>query len=578
MIALVLAIYSYPALRTSAETRSRVLPPVYAPDISLYLNISSVKPAGSGAVDPYYGAMVTSARMGYLKFRIAFVLFKYLTAVIPNLFWSVFVWNLFWWGLLCALALWLFSTCLPESSPGTVLTCLAILMFFNFGILEPQISAWIHISSLQRFQTLELPYIRPFFPQVPIPLLILYLTLQIKALQRGGWMLWTCMAITQFIAFGTFPYAMLMMAGLTFVAVIAMIPARSAIRWTTVLPYALACAISDLLFFLHGSNALRSGAPGDYALIHLQLSILRHRIGGMWLILAVLTILVIFLQDLSPQVKWPLVGMGLTNLLLLLGDAFASETAVQLSHHAGYFVHTTTAVLFAFLLSAVFQRIRNRNPAWKLAPALIVAVLTVNGALIAEGTYRAFLATNNEQAELVRIFQSEPTTSSDLVIARSLSVDDDCSWVPLLSAAHPLYCRSAQVLLSPKQNQQIQRFHQALYLFFSGKDVQWVEQIIANPNATTELMRLMFLGQVTTDVADRAKGIAELRQDLIPFLGDAGTHDPGMRAFFSQYRRVIVIENLAHPYFVPSRLSAYLKIEKRQTVGDLIIQECSPLP
>ena len=577
---LVLGIYSYPALRTTAATSSRALPPISAPDLSLYLNISAVKTTSDGQViDPYYGVPIPVARMGYLKFRLAFILFENLhTLLHADLWWTLFLWNLFWWGLLCALALWFFQQFLPDPCPVVVLAGLAFLMFFNFGILQGEFAAWAHLPSWRRFQSVELAYIRPFFPQVPIPLLVLYLGLQINALQkRSGW-LWAAMAANQFVAFVIFPYDMLMMAGITAVAVFGqLVSKRERTSWLTLVAYAFACGVSDLLFFFHGSQVARTGAPGQYALIHLDLSMLPHRIGGMWLMLAALTALMFLIRDLEPEVKWTVIGLGLTNLFLMIGDAFFSETALQMSHHGGYFVHLTAAILFAFLLSAGFSYRANWQAAFRIVLAGITALLVLNGFLVAHATYRAALPANEVQAELAQFLKSDPPLASDLVIARSLFVDDDCALVPLLSNSHSLYCRNAQVLLSPEQNLQIQRFRQALYLYFTNKDDRWVEGILNDPNAVSEMTRLIFLGQVDTNAEDRQKGVESIRQELIPFLLEAQNHDPAIRSFFAHYPRVIVIDHVDDPYFSSSRLSAYLKIEKQQTAGKLLVLDCVPL-
>ncbi len=274
---LVLGIYSYPALRTTRVTSSRVLPPISAPDLSLYLNISGIKTTSDGRViDPYYGVPVSTARMGYLKFRLAFILFEYLHILLhTNLWWTLFLWNLFWWGFLCALAVWFFQQFLPDPSPVVVLAGIAFLMFFNFGILQGELAAWAHLPSWRGFQSVELAYIRPFFPQIPVPLLLLYLGLQIRALQKKSGWLWAAMAATQFVAFMIFPYAMLMMAGITAVSFVGqLVSRREPIPWLTLAAYALVCGLADLLFFFHGSRLSRTGAPGQYALIHLDLSML----------------------------------------------------------------------------------------------------------------------------------------------------------------------------------------------------------------------------------------------------------------------------------------------------------------
>ena len=578
LIIVVLAIYSYPALMTTANTGNHSLPPISAPDLSLYLNLSKMKTTNSAEVqDPYYGVSVPVPRLGYLKFRLAFLLFRSLSGMLHgNLCWSLFLWNLFWWGLLCVLALWFFAEFLSIQTRELAFAGLAILMFLNLGILRSQSAAWTHLPSLSKFQDLELPYIRPFFPQLPIPLLILYLGLQMCALRKGGRGLWTAMGIVQLLAFAVFPYAMLMMAGITAVGAFGYFtsPGNRA-QWRTLLIYAIACAICDALFFMRGGGIARTGAPGQYSLIHIQMSVLPHRIGGMWLMLTALTALLFFIRGSTSEVRWSLAGLGLSNLFLLSGDAFFSETALQVSHHGGYFVQLTATVLLLFAASAGSRYLVKWKAAWRLALGVITALLIVNGTLVAHATYQVFLPLNREEAELTRFLQSEPPESDDLVIAHAEVVDDDCGWVPLVSRSHVLFCRSAQVLLSPEQNRQLQRFRQAIYLYFTNKDGRWMEQILDNPNAVKELTRLMFVGQFTTDVTQRKRGEEAVRSDLLPLLARAEQHDPEVQAFFSHFRRVLVVDNADHPSFTSSRLAAYLKIEKQETFGDLLTLSCS---
>ena len=578
-VGLTLVIYTYPALKTTAVTGLRALPPATAPDLSLYLNISAMKTTADGQlVDPYYGVTVPTARMGYSKFRLAFVLFSWLRHLLSgNLWWCQLLWNLIWWAALGALAWWFFREFLPDGSVEIIMLGLAILMLFNFGIARNCFLAWIHLPSLQGFREVEFPYIRPFFPQLPIPLLLLYLGVQIKALQQRKATAWMALVIIQLLAFMTFPYATLMMAGMTAIALAGLLLERKQLPWAKVLVYGIACAACDLIFFLHGSGVTRTGSSGKYSLIHIQLSTLPHRIGGMWLLLAALTASVFFIRDLSPEIKWPLAGLGVTNLLLMLGDAFFSETLLQVSVHAGYFIHFSVSILLMFLVATAFRYLKRTSPRWRFAVVAMIGLLVLNGVLVAQGTYLTSLPQNRESAELAQSLQADPPQPDDLVIARAATVDDDCAWAPLITDSHVLFCRNAQVLLSPEQNRGIHRLRQALNLYFSGRDADWVEHVIREPHAENDLLRLMFLGQDTSDPSDRAVGIKELKTDLIPRLVSVQQRDPQMLAFFSQYKRIFVVDNFTHPSFLLPRLSSYFQIEERTRTGDLLLLRCKPL-
>lgn len=53
--------------------------------------------------------------------------------------------------------------------------------------------------------------------------------------------------------------------------------------------------------------------------------------------------------------KWPLVGLGATNALFMLGDVIVPSTAILLSHHVSHFLHMTVATLTPFLIAAAFS-------------------------------------------------------------------------------------------------------------------------------------------------------------------------------------------------------------------------------
>ncbi len=167
--------------------------------------------------------------------------------------WALLVWNLFWCTLLCSIAAWFLREFLPRGSLLIVVFAIAVLMLFNFGVLQSNLAAWRFLPSLRGFESVEFPFIRPFFPQLPIPLLLLYLGLQIKALQKSSWTIWISMAVTQFVTFTIFPYAMLMMAGISAIAIGGRLLShgiKSIGRFAIV--YGTLCAVSDFLFLLHG--------------------------------------------------------------------------------------------------------------------------------------------------------------------------------------------------------------------------------------------------------------------------------------------------------------------------------------
>ena len=578
MILFTLAVYSYPALETWAKTGSTNAPPILAPDTGFYIFVSKMTALHSdAALNPYYGIEVPLNATPHLRFPLAFRLFGYLNSLLGGRLWlALFTWNLLWWGLLCGIAVWLFEDFLPDKSFLLVAAGLGLLMWLNFGLLKPQVLAWVHFPSLSGFGNIGLPYARPFFPQLPIPFLLAYLGLQMSALRTQRVRVWVWMGLLQFLAFAIFPYTTLMMAGITLVATIWLIAARlQSVPWRNLIAYGTLCAAVDLAYLrLVPVTRDYQSQPSPF---HIEPSVLPHLVGGMWFIIAFLTLAIALVRGLPAEVKWPLVGLGLANMGLMVGDVFFSETALMISHHAGYFVHPTVAVLLAFLLSAACLHLRATTRSARLALGVVVILLAVNAMLLAKATYRDFLPINEQQVETVRLLRSIPVMPNDLLIVHARISDDACEWAPLASGAKVLYCRDASALLDPNQNHTIQRFRQALYLFFTGMDSRQMQGIADDPRAFDQQMRLAYFGGIVPfRKEEREEGLRTLRTELIPLLDAADRHDPSMLAFLRQYSRILVVDNLHDPVFDRARLASYLDLQKELPRGDLTVLFCDP--
>ena len=166
--------------------------------------------------------------------------------------------------------------------------------------------------------------------------------------------------------------------------------------------------------------------------------------------------------------------IGSEQLASAAGRRSFFEAALQISHHAGYFVHLTVTIMVVLLAAEAAEHFHaNRNTGWRIGLAGILAILTFNGIFISLANYRRLFLLNNDLVEFAQILRSSAPEQGDVIIARALTVDDNCAWVSLVSSAHSLFCRNAQVLLSPEQNLNIQRFRQALYLL--GKNRSWAK-------------------------------------------------------------------------------------------------------
>jgi len=131
---------------------------------------------------------------------------------------------------------------------------------------------------------------------------------------------------------------------------------------------------------------------------------------------------------------------------------------------------------------------------------------------MAHGNYKANLPYNVEQADLSNWFTRGQVSPNDLIITQFESSQyDDCEWIPLLSSAQGLYCRNAQVILTPDQNRDVQRLREVFYLYFDGKDHQWLE-------TSSQFARTGLYGELNSfrTPEELAARIVALRQEMRP--------------------------------------------------------------
>ncbi len=568
LTAAILSIYSYPALRTARATGSRRLPSVSAEDLGLYLSLSRIEKDADGTpIEPFYGLRAPANAAGFLKFRLGPILFGVLTNFFGGRMWAaLFVWNMLWWGFLCLSAIWLFERFLPRASVELVLAGVSLLSLIEVSKARALIPGWMHLPSLSGFEQSGLAYIRPFIPQIAAPLLLCYLGLQIRALQKKRMLDWLGMAFLQFFTLAAFPYATLVMVGITAVAGMWYLLSDSSKRASGVLvAYLLVCASTDVVFLLHGQGSFRTGTPGQSSFIHLQPALLPLMIGKLWVLMAILVIATALTRKLEPEVRYPLLGLGLSTMLLLLGDAVVPQRVLFLTDHAGYFVHPTIVILVVFLVSCHTPLGKRAAAFVSLAEVAVLAICLLTGVFLAKASYQAYLPRNIEQADMGIWLASGKVGPQDLVVAR----DEACTWVPLLSPSRVLFCRVAQCLLTPEQNRSVQRLREVLYLYFIGKNGQWLED-------TSQFERYGFYYETSATGEDLNTQVRTVRAEMRPLFEQVESRDPAIGEFFQGFRRIWVVQDAANPIFVDARLNSYMDLKEKERVGSLVITSAIP--
>jgi hypothetical protein len=570
VIIAILAVYSYPALRNAWTLKSATLPAVSAPDLGLYLTLGTLETKNGAIENSYYHVSVPAASVGYLKFRSGPWVFGIANRLLnKRLWWTLLLWNFFWWFSLCVATVWLFEVFLPQPNVDVVMVGLCLLLLVEIeGVGHVLRAAVDHAPT---WLVASLPYLRPFSPQVVMPLILCYLGLQMRALRAPGMTPWGIMALLQFIAFTAFPYATLMMAGITAVAILWYLP-RGKSAWRVAVGFMLVCAAADIAFALHGSAGFRLGFPDQTSLLKFQPFLLSKSIGRLWVLTGLLTTATAITPQLRAELKWPLVGLGLSNMLFVLGDAFVSEPVFFLSAHIGYFYQPTIVILFVFLVSAYLPAVARSSRLTRNASASVIVLCLVYGLLMAEGNYRINLPFNRVQADLASWFVKNKVAANDLVITQfSGTAYDACEWIPLISEAEVLYCRNAQLALTPQQNREVQRVREVLYLYFDGKDQHWLD-------SATQFEPYGLYGEVSSfrSQAARTQRISDLRREMSPIFERVEHFDPAMQEFFRRFRHVFIIRETQNPAFVDSRLDSYLTRTRVESEGGLVIISATP--
>lgn len=572
LLVTVLGCYGFPYFAWIASKPALALPPVFGPDLTLYLNLAGMhRIDGQGFINPYYHCVVPNAEFGYLSFRAAFLLFDVLRSF-SGLSLGVFTiaWNALWWLAICGAGLWFYRESLPKADTFVGVLGLVILMFWNFGTMSSLVSAWTHLPRTAKFEALQLPYMRAFFPAIPVALVLVYLALQVRALRSKDWANWCGMAFVQLAALVSFPYATVIMAATTLVASSAQL-VYDHHRWREIVVYGAGCACVDILWII-ATSTLAGNQSAHPAFLLPNFSLVRPLFGGAAILLCSATALVAAIPPSGlREAKWVLVGLGAANVALLFGDALFSPAFFQLSQHGGYFLHMTLSLQCAYLIARLMERHHRYAPA---ASGVLVGLLLSNAILLTSATYRHFLPFNKELATFARVLTSIHPSSADLVITESRGVDDLCAWVPLATPAQTLFCRDAAIALTQRQRREEYRFRQAIYLYLTGSDTQSVERTLEQKDTMGEQMFLAFPGEIDpSDSQSTARGIEAVRNDLIPLLGRVADQDSSVKLFLRQFARVIVIDQLDFPTFLRARLQQFLVLQRESSCDRCIVLE-----
>ena len=573
-------IYTAPQARGWVEGRGLDLPVPVGPDLYFYLNLSALEQEQETLVNPWYSSRMHSGDAPHTQFGLAFRGFSILWHFLGER-WVVAlgVWTAIFTGLTFLSVMILLRELCPDRHPawwalGAIFVCLV-----DLSAGREILSAWFGMPSFRGFESLHLPFYRPFFPQVAVPLLFTYLALQINALATPQrWFFWLAMAVVQGLALAAFPYLTMLLAMITGLTLgVLLLQGSTRIYWPAIAGFACASAFLDGAFFLF----TRSSSPwlewGGVSPLHFSPAGWVDAVGGVTILLLLLSALVFAVKGQTrPEVRGTLLAFGLGTELLLFSDHFISPL-LQVSVHIGYFASATLGTLGFYLLTRFTPL---AGPRWvRIAVGVAILMLLAHGALVAYGN---ILDTDSRYSEVLaqaRLLTSVQPTAKDLVILPARFVNQG-TWVPLICPAQVLFVRIGERLLAPDAAA-IHRQRQALYLYVSGWSSERVETMLARPEMATisDWNLVMRIEEERLRLLDSARLNVSIRTELLPFMrAFESTESSAGETFLEPYERVLVIDSVIAPVFDHRRLGRFMEFGEEQQGGSWVLNIGVPRP
>lgn len=547
------------------------------------MNLSNLSGAHEGnVVNPWYKVEAPAAQMVHLKFGTTFRMFSVFRRLVGG-HWGV---ALLWWNLLwltfCLIVTYFFFK-LFYGQQNSLLLCfsLSLLLLFNFPLLKQTLLAIAAVLPNTAVPSLELPYFRSFFPQTVLPLILMYLLLQVYAFRSDKFGYWFGMSVVLFSAFKVFPFAVPYMFGVTGLSCVALfLRKRSLHRLLTSAGYFVGVGV--LFFaFLHGSMPQNGLGGGEGMGNPISVDVTRvgkifHIIGPYWIFMVLLTMAVAFMRDKqTPEVKWTVVSAGSTNAILLFGDVFVSPIWF-VSAHMEYFMHLSTALIALYAITKAYGNISNFKATNCFVFAATILILA-QGFYAANQTYRIYLSYNKAQAALEDFLSRKALNKRDLIICDPFA---PAGWLPLLFESQVLYSQQAYYVLTKGQRENTQRYREALYLHLIGMDTGSFAERLSNYHAINEFPYLLASSNkafLWYDFRESREIVSKIIADLKPFLKRVSERDKEVQVFFTTFQRIFIVESTERPVFQRERLSQYMVIEEAKSLEGFSVRIARPL-
>jgi len=327
------------------------------------------------------------------------------------------------------------------------------------------------------------------------------------------------------------------------------------------------CAAADVgwVRFTGGPSPVANQGPSLPALDPQLLKRMLFSKTVLMLLFATVAAAAVCRRGLPKESRWTIAAFGAAVSLLSLADAVISPVA-QASHHFLYLSHTAMALLTIMIVATMLHTFAAHR-SFRLVVFGMMAALFVNAVISVPVLARAFLELNRETYSAVRAMSPADLGAGDLVIANAEQVDSPAALVPTLSGAGVLYYKNAE-LMAPSKYEKQSRLRQAIYLYATGLDDVSLSAILSPGGAAKQQFRIVPVQERMEAFGPHPEAaLASLRSRLLPAMVELEQGGAEPQAFFGQFKRVILVDSVAHPIFRPERLSGYLREHQAVTDG-----------
>lgn len=563
--------YELPYFLTLRKTGWQPLPPVLSMDQFLYLNLSNIQHvSATEVVNPWYGDRVPVSAVGYLRFPITFLLFRFTHVFFHSWMAAMLVWAGMWAGLTFVAGFFCLNSLFPNGDRSLI-----AIGAFGLVVLQSPLTYAAEIARLPStsgFLELWLPFIRFAFPQVIVPVVLLYWGLQARALRSGSKWNVVGMVLMQLGACVAYPYIVLVMAMGTAIAIAIAQHRRDeiALSRAAVLTFAMACGVLDIGYLVLAGLGKTNGNVQFATEFRPEMILPAFR---PYVLLLVLGAVLALTSRASLAARATVAGVALSNALFAFSAVFFPPSTMMLSH-INYVLTLTTWLPLMVAGWAVLEKFDSRPLRVGLSLTLFLIASWESFA-----TYRVNLSVNTLHAAAVEQLEKLALTSNDLVVAPGQFSDDISSMVPLVSSARTLYTPNSENILSLDSIRSEQTSRQALYLALGGMNLSQLISI-------TESGKIDLLNSLEQHgdrgyhnsplEADRQHVRAVLRQRLGPLLSQLQSYPDSANSLFSGYQRVIVIDSSSAPFFQPVAFARWLDIEQAYQRDGTRVWVCRP--